>query len=240
MIVTFLIGNGFDLNLGLKTSYKDFYPFFVEKASNSNLIKNWLKEDNLLWSDMELDLGNKLKNLSVSELDEFYNSRNEMENLLCEYLQSEQEAVLINGKQEELSKEMIRSILSFHSGLSSENTSTVQRMQNKTDNNVTYQFLNFNYTDCFDKILNEAVKQNPIARIIKAGKEKQGFIKDCFHVHGLLNDGMILGVANKEQIGNEELRNNDEFVSVFTKMPMNNGLGERRVEIASGMIKNLV
>lgn len=29
MNVTFLIGNGFDINLGLKTSYKDFYEQYI-------------------------------------------------------------------------------------------------------------------------------------------------------------------------------------------------------------------
>ncbi len=28
--VTFLIGNGFDLNLGLDTRYEDFYPHYLE------------------------------------------------------------------------------------------------------------------------------------------------------------------------------------------------------------------
>ena len=28
MNVTFFIGNGFDINIGLKTKYSDFYPYF--------------------------------------------------------------------------------------------------------------------------------------------------------------------------------------------------------------------
>lgn len=31
MNILYLIGNGFDLNLNLKTSYKDFYNFILEK-----------------------------------------------------------------------------------------------------------------------------------------------------------------------------------------------------------------
>ena len=29
MKVVYLIGNGFDLNLGLKTSYSDFYTYYL-------------------------------------------------------------------------------------------------------------------------------------------------------------------------------------------------------------------
>lgn len=31
MFITFLIGNGFDVNLGLNTRYSDFYPVFLKK-----------------------------------------------------------------------------------------------------------------------------------------------------------------------------------------------------------------
>lgn len=34
MNVTFLLGNGFDLNLGLSTSYKDFYSYYTKKEPN--------------------------------------------------------------------------------------------------------------------------------------------------------------------------------------------------------------
>jgi hypothetical protein len=28
--ITFILGNGFDLNLGLKTRYTDFYPEYIK------------------------------------------------------------------------------------------------------------------------------------------------------------------------------------------------------------------
>ena len=39
MNITFLMGNGFDVGLGLKTQYKDFYEYFIEKAPEDNMIK---------------------------------------------------------------------------------------------------------------------------------------------------------------------------------------------------------
>lgn len=44
MNITFFIGNGFDLNLGIKTSYSDFCPYFFEHSSDDNIIKKWLKK----------------------------------------------------------------------------------------------------------------------------------------------------------------------------------------------------
>ena len=39
MNITFLLGNGFDIGLGMKSGYKNFYPYFIEKSSNDNMIK---------------------------------------------------------------------------------------------------------------------------------------------------------------------------------------------------------
>ena len=33
MYITFLIGNGFDLNLGLKTKYRDFLEVYTSKSN---------------------------------------------------------------------------------------------------------------------------------------------------------------------------------------------------------------
>ena len=52
MNITFLIGNGFDINLGLKTRYSDFYPYFIEKSTETNMIRTWLEADELLWADL--------------------------------------------------------------------------------------------------------------------------------------------------------------------------------------------
>lgn len=47
MNITFFIGNGFDLNLGLKTRYKDFYKYFKENVRRSNIIRGWINEKDI-------------------------------------------------------------------------------------------------------------------------------------------------------------------------------------------------
>jgi len=70
MNITYLIGNGFDLNLGLDTRYSDFYDYYLEQPDpeKSNLKKlrqsissycdkNNILEEKINWSDAELGLG---------------------------------------------------------------------------------------------------------------------------------------------------------------------------------------
>lgn len=46
MNVTFLLGNGFDLNLGLLTSYKDFYSYYTKKSQTILLLNLSAKTTN--------------------------------------------------------------------------------------------------------------------------------------------------------------------------------------------------
>ena len=72
MNITYIIGNGFDINLGLKTRYVDFYKWYVDRDREStpdvvkafrNEISSFIKEQyhkedgTIDWSDLELALG---------------------------------------------------------------------------------------------------------------------------------------------------------------------------------------
>ena len=61
MNIVYLIGNGFDINIGLKTRYKDFYDYYLALDSSGDnehvkKLKEHLKEtlstDDKYWSDL--------------------------------------------------------------------------------------------------------------------------------------------------------------------------------------------
>lgn len=54
--IAFLIGNGFDLNIGLATRYDQFCKHYLKEHSEDFLAKS-MKTDMKLWSDLELALG---------------------------------------------------------------------------------------------------------------------------------------------------------------------------------------
>jgi len=88
MNITFLIGNGFDVNLGLKTRYIDFYKYFssLESAKDSAAVKKFKKEitafikdevhhtseDCIDWRDLAVALGKWSKYLSEDDVDDFH------------------------------------------------------------------------------------------------------------------------------------------------------------------------
>ena len=61
MNITFLIGNGFDVGLGMKSRFKDFFPIYKEKSQNKEPRIKQLS-DNIegnydTWADFENALG---------------------------------------------------------------------------------------------------------------------------------------------------------------------------------------
>ena len=88
MNVTFFIGNGFDLNLGLKTEYKSFLEDYI-KNGNSGLLTDEIKKDIDKWSDLEMALGDYVqKNVHANDA-AFIASKHDLDNKLAAYLTQE-------------------------------------------------------------------------------------------------------------------------------------------------------
>lgn len=238
MNITFLIGNGFDINLGLNTRYSDFYPYFVEKATETNMIRGWLQKDELLWADLEEQLGQKLENVEESEQEKFYEDKAELDGLLLEYLGQEQKRVSILNKEKEVSDEFARSLISFYSGLSEVDKNSITATCDAYKNEeFKYCFICFNYTDTLDQIVNITRKlKSPITTHRGNGGVRNNLLGTILHIHGTLNEEMILGVNDIEQVNSIFLKNDAEFLDTFVKRRMNNSIGQRKTENAQKVI----
>ena len=69
MNITFIIGNGFDLNLGMSTKYSDMYEEYVKSPSSSETIQKFKNElaartpyDK--WTDFEMGMADYAKSFS--------------------------------------------------------------------------------------------------------------------------------------------------------------------------------
>ena len=73
MNIVFLIGNGFDMNLGMKTSYAAFYDHYTKTYGSLSKPVNLLMDniaqykDTNLWADLEKGLGEFTAKLSSTE-----------------------------------------------------------------------------------------------------------------------------------------------------------------------------
>ena len=78
MNFTFLIGNGFDLNLGLRTDYPSFLRFYLEEK-HDNALTNAIKNDIETWANLEEQLGTYAGTIQEDDIDEFLSEKEELE-----------------------------------------------------------------------------------------------------------------------------------------------------------------
>ncbi|KJQ67946.1 hypothetical protein TZ90_00308 [Streptococcus mitis] len=111
MNITYIVGNGLDLQYGLKTRYNDFYEFqnkvYISRKENEEGYSNFIYEslfsdkvkDYENWSDFELSIGkltkdNDLISSSIEMKEKFIDDFSEVVDDLREYLRIQQEKIL--------------------------------------------------------------------------------------------------------------------------------------------------
>lgn len=211
MNVTLILGNGFDLNMGLPTSYSDFYQYYIEAdspISGVDFIKDQIKNEPKTWADLEKALGDITAEYSdkVSELDTaFSNVRNELEN----YLKAIDEYDI--PKFNIFATRFLHDVLEEDRYLDNKPKREHGKFVNSLHaNNVVLNVVNFNYTLAVEKIKNVSSSLSFEQRKIQFG--------NIVHVHQDLNTGTIMGVNDKSQIPNEVFRKSFDISSMMVKL----------------------
>lgn len=213
MQITYLIGNGFDINLGLKTSYLDFYKEIKEESNN--LIIKAIKDKPKEWSNLEEKLGDYTSLIGIDgyDLEEFLEEKCDLDSKLSDYLVKEQERVDWNNKANlvEVKEYFDKYISEYYNHLNLVDRSKVTNVYDNT--RIFYKIISFNYTNS----------------ILKC-REQTNHPLDIVYVHGdLENRNIILGVNDTEQIYNQDYRDNEELQVEMCKLRINNFEGENTI-----------
>lgn len=244
MKVVYLIGNGFDLNLGLKTSYSDFYTYYLNIKSNDAqiaLLKEHLKHDKdnkgkyRYWSDLEIAMGEYTKKFSRREdMEKVYNDLND--NLRDYIMKIEQDHI-----QSGIDKDKLKRDLAHPEKYLREIFKEDFRLYVKKWETHTYEtcIISFNYTNTIEAILN--MKDTDIIHIGQTIYKRDNSLHSIIHIHGLANAPFI-GLNDASQIGNELFRDDVDVQDFLLKPKINEAVGHlndrRSIEYISqaGMI----
>lgn len=214
MNIVFLLGNGFDINLGLKTKYSDFYEYYQKMPDNSELVKK-LKSNIFnnveYWSDLELALGKYTSEFeSVADFDEVYE---EIVNNLCDYLDEESKNYNFSALSQDV---FFKDLCQAEKYLTVADISEFTDYQYKWRNSNTYiNVINFNYTNSVKNILKDY--KNPIVNYA----EKRFYLNELIHIHGFTNERTILGVNDLSQVANENFHIDSDFIEALIKTESN-------------------
>lgn len=235
MNITFLVGNGFDLNLKLNTRYSDFYKYYI-KNDPKDLLSKSIKEDYEMWSDLEVGLGEFLKDIDESQIKEFLDSKSTLERMLSEYLTSENNRGHIKDEKA-LAEEFKKKVLNFFSDFNAIDKDHYHQVMSATRTQINYNFITFNYTSVLDMIVSAAQKNcKPFGNHSAGNTGYNDAVILPHHIHGKLTEDLILGLDNTEQILNDKLKTNPKLTNYIVKSVVNTALGEKKIEKAKEII----
>ena len=238
MNITYIIGNGFDLCLGLNTRYSDFYDYYQNQLSPSEEVKQLkanIDRNKENWADLELALGEYTPNFKDS------NSATEVMKDLCDHLTEylKLQSFLIPQSNEKIKEEMLRCMANpneFFLPADREQIRSYYSDRLPAHGKIT--ILSLNYTPSIERILDYKGNQ-PIS--IDSNDSWLGYgtkVHPVLHPHHTLNGIIIVGLNDESQIANQTLLGDEKFKEYFIKPACNKMLSFRTEDQCSDVINN--
>ncbi len=227
MNVTFLIGNGFDLQLGLRTRFSDFYDVYIKLNENNShpIIRKFcddLRDDcekngkYRNWSDFECAFPKYVKRIEdiQSILDDFSLK-------FCEYLKELEaniapiDAVMVNGFRDFILNSYKK--IDFAPDLNAISNLI------KNSPNDSYNLINFNYTNTL-QLLIDNINSFDTNKTLPVSDNAE------LHIHGSISESIIIGIDNVNQFGQEELKKN--YIGEYcVKSQINKAMGNNNEDV---------
>lgn len=215
MNVTFIVGNGFDISLGMKTKYEDFYKYYCRLSSKTlqierfkESIRNDIANGRTLWADFEAGLGKYTMDFSEETASEYISCLNDAQRHFAEYYT----AVNSHFDPSIFLSNICRSrnkLLEFYKDLpDNEQKPFIQLIKANTDFDTVFKFLSLNYTTVLDKFVNLLSKEALTTWHGTQNRLHKAIVNpSVHHIHGRFDCFPIIGVGDESQILNRNLRN---------------------------------
>lgn len=248
MNITHIIGNGFDINQGIPTSYAHFYEYYLQLVSKDdepeivkkfriNLYNALLESRSELWSDMEIALGKVTEEYDSAE--DYNTVYMDVYNRLMEYIDYAyrfSDVANFDNPTKTLYQDLMKPWLHL---TPSEIEDFDKLFVRVNDNRV--KILSFNYTDTFNRISD--LGKLAEGGVLGLGSSMTYHFDGILHIHqDIKNRNIVLGVDNVGQIANKKLAEDESVRDLLVKPQTNSNLGTtidrqcREVIAQSGII----
>ena len=224
MNITFLIGNGFDVGIGMRSSFKNFFPIYQEQSQKKpkriKQLSDTIGDNHETWADFETEIGKYTINFNKDTKQDFLDQVKDFEEEFIAYLKKEEAALIIN---EDVESVIVNALLEYYlvPNLSPESYEAIKNVYDSCSaESHFYNFVNFNYTFTLEKCL-EKVTQKIVRKRKYGGSDRVDKIGKVVHVHGHCNLFPIIGVNDVSQIANKELADDDTFTRFLVKPSIN-------------------
>lgn len=216
MKIVYLIGNGLDVKLKLKTRYEEFYKnAYAIDRNDPDYIKSFkeaIKNNINDWADLEKKLGEYSVDVDTEDL--YLSLFKDIRMKLLKYISEQEIKVSLSDEERDVFISQFRDPNNYL--VVGENNELNQFIKNLNTSEQVVDFITFNYTKTLETILN--FNDSPIY-VQKQGRRDLR-ITQIEHVHGFTDLRFVLGVDNIGQILNEKFRSNNLSRTIIK--PINN------------------
>lgn len=231
MNITFMIGNGFDLALGLNTKYKDFLNYYLKLPKNDELksFSSGISPSEPHWSDLEVALGKYTSQFNKDEMRLFQDGLDDLSMQLAKYIQTQQDRVQYTAPDKIVSS-LFSSFFSFQNLLPVESKNIILEYlhQHRTENR-NINIIDFNYTTILDRCF-------AFSQEISVPNKTPVTLGKVVHIHGTTEQSLIMGVNDESQISNTDFCSSRRFLMQMVKKEANQALRNNLINTCSSLI----
>lgn len=239
MVITFLVGNGFDIRMGLQSSYKSLEKYYVGIKKEDPVLQQFqqaIESSGELWADFETALGGYTAAFSADEQWLFQKCMDDFSTELTFFLQEEEKGIDYDLCSEEIKAEFLRSFSKFDDGIPNRQLIILNTLFTESTG-ITFKFISFNYTHVFDKCLKTAFPNEHVEKKQKkTAPITPNVSKEVIHIHGELPGPVIMGVDNETQIANINWAKQRKFQRKLMKPSINQRSGSLADEAANKLL----
>ena len=209
MNITFLIGNGFDRNLGLATAYSDFIKEYKKVEGTTETLQKFnkhIKENEEMWSVAEIALGKFTEEFEMGDAEKFSECHADLCESLATYLKKQEERIDYKFSKEKIEKAFSKINEIIKSFPVEEYANIYELYKKKQNEYIKFNFITFNYTQTVDKCI-EILRQTPgiLGSHTFKNEKLTHILGDIIHIHGTVDKEMIFGVNDDTQISKNEI-----------------------------------
>ena len=224
MKTTFLIGNGFDLNLGFRTKYSDFFNAYLSKnmehpTPGIERFRKGLIGSPAYWSDLELALGRFSENFDDET--EYIEVLEHIQDELSLYFKNLDLKIIIDNDERIKAINYLANFDEYFTEKDRRDFLDFKHRNDMSSNEIC--IISFNYTSSIETIYDW---RGRFQHFKSSSLSVQNSNIPCKlytieHVHGTFENNMLLGVNDQTQITNTRFQNSKQIIRSIVKPEMN-------------------
>lgn len=226
MNILYIIGNGLDIALHMKTSYQDFFKYYLSLSSGDEDIQTMKKDIKSkkyeTWADLEIGLGIYSSQCASKQV--FLKCLFDIKTNLREYLKKESELI---------ANYILKSFADFENPsrfMAPKIKSRYDDYRNRMSPGEMIDIITLNYTTTLETLL--GYSNSPI--VLSSNTR----LRSIQHVHGTLDNMMVMGVNDSSQVLNAGFNSDIDIVEEFVKPEYNDACMNNKNTICESLIQN--